>query len=198
MLSSRNSLILAGEIEDTPSFSHNTHDFTFMHFTLKVSRLSGTFDHINVLLDNNLIVTTLHKGDFVEIEGELRSYNNKSGIGNKLIICAYAKSIKFTSTCFKNELLLGGTICKSPIYRRTPLGREICDLFLAVNRRYSRTDYIPVIAWGKNAQCLSQLKVGQNIEISGRIQSREYIKASDENGIVHTVYEASVSSIILP
>ena len=198
MLSSKNSLILAGQIEDVPSLSHKTHDFTFMRFTLKVSRLSGTFDHINILLDESLTENKLQQGDFVEIEGELRSYNNKSGVGNKLIICAYAKSIKHIDKHYKNELFLGGTICKLPIYRKTPLGREICDLMLAVNRRYGRADYIPVIAWGKNAQYLSKLTVGENIELSGRIQSREYIKASDVEDLIRTAFEVSVSSINLP
>jgi len=198
MLSTKNSLVLAGQIENVPTFSHKAHDFTFMRFTLNIARLSGTFDRINVLINSNLIDTDLQIGDYVEIEGELRSYNNKSGVGNKLVICAYARCIKHISRCSRNELRLCGVICKLPIYRKTPLGREICDLMLAINRRYGRADYIPIIAWGKNAQYLSQLSIGESIEITGRIQSREYIKATDEDDIVRTAYEVSVSSIDIP
>lgn len=198
MTNTKNSLILAGQLEDTPTFSHSTHDFSFMTFTLRIARLSGTFDRINVLIDANMIDNTFKSGDYVEVEGELRSYNNKSGIGNKLVICAYARSIKRIDEQNKNQLKLNGAICKQPVYRKTPLGREICDLMLAVNRRYGRSDYIPVIAWGKNAQYLSQIPLGENVVIHGRIQSREYIKATDENGTIRTTYEVSVSSVELP
>ena len=198
MVKAENSLVLAGQIEDTPSFSHSTHDFTFMRFSLKIARLSGVFDRITVLIDSNLLSDNPQPGDYVEIEGELRSYNNKTGIGNKLVITAFAKSLKLIDKCNRNELYLCGTICKMPTYRKTPLGREICDLMIAINRRYGRADYLPLIAWGKNAQFASELSVGNDIHVSGRIQSREYIKSTDKEGVVRTTYEVSVTSIDLP
>lgn len=196
MFQAENSLVLAGQISDTPTVSHQTHDITFLRFTLSVARLSGTFDKITVLSDEKLLSgIEMAKGSFIEIQGELRSYNNKSGVGNKLVICAFAKAVKQVCITHINELRLCGTICKPPVYRRTPLGREICDLMIAINRRYGRADYLPCIAWGKNAQIASDLSVGENVEIAGRIQSREYIKSTDDENTIRTTYEVSVTTI---
>ncbi|MBR5478851.1 MAG: single-stranded DNA-binding protein [Clostridia bacterium] len=198
MFQAKNSLVLSGQISDSPTLSHQTHDITFMRFTLNVSRLSGAYDKITILTDSRLLYNLdVTPGAYVEVEGELRSYNNKSGIGNKLLICAFAKTITQTDETHKNDLHLCGTICKAPIYRRTPLGREICDLMIAINRRYGRADYIPCIVWGKNAQIASDFSVGENVEISGRIQSREYIKSTDEENTIRTTYEVSVTTIEL-
>lgn len=198
MFQAENTLVLAGEIVDTPIFSHKTHNFSFYKFTLSISRLSGVCDRITVLSDYTLIRDiSLNIGTFVLVDGELRSYNNKSGVGNKLIISAFARSIVIIQPENKNELHLCGTICKPPIFRRTPLGREICDLMVAINRHYGRADYLPCIAWGKNAQRLSEFSVGDNIEIFGRIQSREYIKTIEDTSFVRTTYEVSISQVDL-
>lgn len=198
MFQPENTLILAGEVVTPPSFSHKTHECTFLHFTLSIFRLSGTCDKISVLAESSLLDgKNIIPGDFVEICGELRSYNNKSGIGNKLIVTAFARSVSIVANLHKNELKLSGTICKTPTYRRTPLGREICDLMVAINRKYGRADYLPCISWGKNAQIASSFSVGDNISICGRVQSREYIKVIDGVNQVRTTYEVSVSIIEL-
>ncbi len=198
MFQAENTLILAGKVVSSPTFSHKTHEFTFMRFTIGVMRLSGVCDNICVLINKKAIdELNLACGDFVEIQGELRSYNNKSGVGNKLVITAFARVIKIIAPENRNELHLCGTICKDPVYRRTPLGREICDLMVAINRRYGRADYLPCIAWGKNAQRVAEFNVGDDIEIHGRIQSREYIKTIEDESCVRTTYEVSVSQVEL-
>ena len=198
MFLSENSLILAGEIIDTPAFSHETHDARFMRFSLNVERLSKVSDKITVLVrEEALCEINATVGDFVEIIGELRSFNNKSGVGNRLVINAFVREIKKCEREYKNELKLCGVLCKSPVYRKTPLGREICDLMIAINRRYGRADYLPCIVWGKNAHHASTFDVGDGVCILGRIQSREYIKTIDDVSETRTTYEVSVSSIEL-
>lgn len=195
-VSSNNSLHLCGKLIDAPVFSHASHGENFKCFTLAIERLSKAYDTINVLANETLLEgLELTTGDFVSIAGELRSFNNKTGVGNRLIVTAFAKEISHGTTEYVNELSLTGTLCKSPIYRRTPLGREICDLMLAINRKYGRSDYLPCIAWGKNALIASEFPTGSVLNITGRIQSRDYIKLID--GIEHqkTTYEVSISSV---
>lgn len=199
MLQNENSLILAGEVVTPPAFSHKTHDKSFFSFKLSITRLSGISDCITILICDELLQSTaVSLGDFIEIEGSLRSFNNKSGIGNRLIITAFANEIKLCANEYKNEIHLSGTLCKNTIYRKTPLGREICDLMLAINRKYNRTDYIPCITWGNNAARASSLCAGNNVKIKGRIQSREYIKTIDNVSETKVTYEVSVSELIFP
>ena len=195
MVSKENSLLLAGQILDTPVFSHQTHNTSFMRFTLSIKRLSGVCDNIIVLARSELVTElSLKACDFVKIIGELRSFNNKSGIGNRLLVSAFAHEISHCFEEYQNELQLSGVLCKDANYRMTPLGREICDLMLAINRKYGRSDYLPCIVWGKNAAFARNLKTGTYISLSGRIQSREYIKLCETK----TTYEVSVSEIYLP
>jgi primosomal replication protein N len=136
-------------------------------------------------------------GDKVKITGQFRSYNNYTDVGNKLILTLFAKTIeKAEDERYLNEIILNGFLCKEPVYRTTPFGREITDIILAVNRPFGKSDYIPCIAWGRNAKFARNLSVGDNIEINGRIQSREYQKKiSDTEVVTKTAYEVSVTAI---
>ncbi len=195
-VTSNNSLHLCGKIVDTPFFSHISHGESFKSFSVAIQRLSKAYDVINVLANESLLQhLDLCSGDFVSINGELRSFNNKSGTGSRLVITAFAKEITCNSMEYSNELSLAGVLCKAPVYRRTPLGREICDLMIAINRRYGRSDYLPCIAWGKNAHIASEFPTGATLNITGRIQSRNYIKLLDGIEYPKTTYEVSISSI---
>jgi len=191
----QNSLYLVGKAEDSPVFSHESHDIKFFNFTLLTRRLSGTFDKIPITLREELLQSFSGVGEFMEIQATLRSYNKKTETGNRLIVSAFAKDISPLSTCeYENTLELCGTLCKDPVYRKTPLGREICDLMLAINRRYGRSDYLPAIVWGQNARRAAELSVGATINLLGRLQSREYIKVIDGVETVRTTFEVSVSA----
>ena len=192
-----NILHLAGEIGSPIEFSHESHNTKFYTFKLRSKRLSGTFDIINAIIREELLAEhDLKEGSFITTVCELRSFNRKTESGNKLIITAYIKELEISETEFhENELSLTGTICKTPVLRETPLGREICDIMLAINRKYGRSDYLPLIVWGRNARRAYELDTGDMITVIGRIQSREYIKVTDGEESVRTTYEVSVSSI---
>ena len=128
----------------------------------------------------------------MEIEGEVRSFNNKSGRGSRLVITLFARNIRPSQGEHVNELVLSGALCKPPVYRRTPMGREICDLLLAVNRRYGRADYLPCIAWGALARQCAALEVGDSVRLEGRFQSRTYTKVEHGESSLRTAYEISV------
>jgi len=139
---------------------------------------------------------TLADGIFIKTLCELRSYNRKTENGNRLIVSAFVRELELCpENTFENALQLTGTICKTPCYRKTPLGREICDIMLATNRRYGRSDYLPLVIWGRNARVAETLETGDIITINGRIQSREYIKLIDGEEVTRTAYEVSVSSL---
>ncbi len=192
-----NSLILSGLVSGGTEFSHESHETRFYTFKLKTRRLSGTYDTINMLIRENLMdCARIYDGSFITAQCELRSFNRRESEKNRLIISAFVKEIApCEEGLFENYLTLSGTICKTPTYRKTPLGREICDIMLASNRRYGRSDYIPLIAWGQNAKTASIFDTGDMICVNGRLQSREYTK--DENGeeVTKTAFEVSVSSI---
>ncbi len=198
-----NIAILKGEIKEIPVHSHTLMDERFFLFPLEVKRLSGSSDTINITLSEKLMnICHIEKGDLVEISGQFRSYNNYSGVGSKLILTLFAQDIVHITEVNlydnPNTIYLNGYICKPTIYRTTPFGREITDIILAVNRAYGKSDYIPCIAWGRNAKYASCLSVGDNIEIQGRIQSREYQKRlSDDEVITKTAFEISVSKLEL-
>lgn len=192
----QNTLTLCGTIENPPIFSHESHDIKFFSFTLMTKRLSGAFDVIPIIASEDLLASTeILPENFIRINATLRSFNKRSESGNKLIISALAKEI-FESQIeeYENTLELSGTVCKTPNYRKTPLGREICDLMLAVNRKYGRSDYLPLIVWGQNARRAAELSTGNMINLLGRLQSREYIKIIDGIESVRTTYEVSVSA----
>lgn len=187
-----------GNVLDEPVFSHEIYGEKFYLFTLSVPRLSGTSDNVKVMISERLMQeVAVTQGVRVEIEGQFRSYNSYENGDNRLILTVFAKDIRYAGDEEEknpNSLYLNGFICKAPVYRTTPFGREITDLLLAVNRSYNKSDYIPVIAWGRNARFCKSINVGDNIKIWGRIQSRIYQKHISEDEVVEkTAYEVSVS-----
>ena len=181
-------------------FSHEVYGESFYSFIVRVKRLSDMTDDILVTASEKLDLCRFHDGDEVYITGQYRSYNNYSNVGNKLILTVFAKEIAPAAEEHAdrntNFIYLNGFICKEPIFRTTPFGREITDTLLAVNRTYSKSDYIPCIAWGRNARITAGLPVGTNLIVFGRVQSREYQKKLSETNIVNKIaYEVSVSKI---
>ena len=172
---------------------------------LRVERLSSSHDIIPVMISERLIdVTKDYRGQFMEIQGQFRSYNRHDERKNKLVLSVFAREANFVELDEENmpesnktnSIYLDGYICKEPIYRKTPLGREIADLLLAVNRPYGKSDYIPCISWGRNARFAGNFKVGERVLVWGRIQSREYMKRIDEETVEKRVaYEVSVSKL---
>lgn len=191
-----NRIILAGIVGGAAVRSHENHGITYFQFPLRVCRLSGVEDVLNVVAAQPLLEQCpVQPGDPIAVEGEVRSYNNRSGMGSKLIITVYAKAMEQSGGPHKNNLTLAGVLCKPPVLRRTPLGREICDMMLAVNRRYGRADYLPCIAWGGLAAWCSRLDVGGRLKLSGRLQSRVYLKEVDGRTEQRTAFEVSVMSL---
>ncbi len=197
-----NKVIISGTVAGEPEFSHEVYEETFYTFLLNTQRLSETYDVIKITISEKFLAANpLQIGDSVTIHGQFRSYNNFSGVGNRLILTVFVKSIVRTETNDENEknlnsIYLNGYICKKPIYRTTPFGREIADILLAVNRSYNKSDYIPCIAWGRNAKYAECFEVGDNIIVKGRIQSREYQKRLSETEVENKIaYEVSVSQL---
>lgn len=194
---------VTGVIADEFTFNHEIYAEKFYTFTLNVPRLSGTDDAVRVMVSERLLADeNFEIGDTVDIEGQFRSYNSYEPTGeNRLVLTIFAKDIKKNDGEHNhnpNMLYLNGFICKAPVYRTTPFGREITDLLVAVNRSYNKSDYIPVIAWGRNARYAKTLNVGDNVKVWGRIQSRNYQKRiSEEETITKTAYEVSVNRMEL-
>lgn len=189
---------ISGKVASEPKFSHLILGEGFYDLTLKVPRLSDESDTIPVTISERLI-PEVKVGDELAIDGEFRSYNKFDGEKSKLVLTLFAKELTdFENDKNSNTISLTGFICKEPIYRTTPFGREICDCLIAVNRAYNKSDYIPCIAWGRNARFVKGLEVGEKINLTGRIQSRNYQKKIDENTTENRVaYEISISSISL-
>ena len=196
-----NKVEIVGEVCQKPVFSHVIYGEKFYLFRVRIPRLSENYDTINVTISERFfpeIVPDL--GDLLHIEGQFRSYNNFSDTGNRLILTVFAKSVERVYEPMEyqnpNQIFLCGYICKPPVYRMTPLGREIADLLMAVNRPYGKSDYLPCICWGRNARFAGKFEVGTHIHLWGRIQSRTYQKRLD-NDVVEkrTAYEISVSKI---
>lgn len=197
MESCNNMAHICGTVEEEAVFSHEIYGERFYTFILRIPRLSETADYIRVMLSERLDFE-IRKGDRVDITGQFRSYNSYENGVNKLILTVFAREISLCTEEVKNpnSLFLNGYVCKPPVYRTTPFGREICDILLAVNRTYNKSDYIPVIAWGRNARFAGDFEVGDNIKIWGRIQSRTYKKQiSEDVSETRTAYEVSVSKI---
>ena len=189
---------VVGIVSDEPKFSHEIYGEKFYIFTLSIPRLSGTSDKVKIMVSDRLLADMeISEGDAIEVEGQFRSYNDYENGDNRLVLTVFAKDIRHTNSDKEknpNLLYLNGFICKEPVYRTTPFGREITDLLLAVNRSYNKSDYIPVIAWGRNARYCKNINIGDNIKVWGRIQSRIYQKhISDEEVVEKTAYEVSVS-----
>lgn len=188
---------LCGTVAEAPVFSHESRGIRFYSFPFTACRLSGAADTVNILVRESLLLSVAPQaGDRLRIAGQLRSFNNKSGVGARLVITIYAQEL-YPAACEEDENLveLIGTICKPPILRRTPLGREICDIILAVPRRYSRSDYIPVITWGNQAHDAALCPVGQRMAVKGRIQSRSYTKLIDGIPMERTAFELSAAEV---
>jgi len=191
----RNEVLLEGTILETPVLSHENHGARFYRFPLQVPRLSGQVDLLPVLLAEPML-PKVDAGETVRIQGQLRSFNNRSGIGSRLVLTVYAQEIEPGLEETVNQILLSGALCKPPIFRRTPLGRSICDLMLAVPRRYGRADYLPVIAWGQLAVRAGRLQVGDPLSLEGRVQSRTYRKVTDAGTEERTAYEVSMMHML--
>lgn len=196
-----NQVMIAGEIVSPFSFSHEAYGEGFYKTEVKVERLSGSVDMIPVVVSERLFdVKNDSTGVMVVITGMFRSYNEKVGEKTRLVLNVFACGIEEVDSIPKgsvtNSILLNGFVCKQPAYRETPRGREITDLLLAVNRSYGKSDYIPCILWGRNARFASTFEVGDQVVLSGRIQSREYVKKiSEDQTEVRVAYEVSVSAI---
>ena len=201
--SENNHLILRGEIVSQKSYSHEIYGEKFYIVNLEVKRLSATSDIIPITISERLIMNfDLEIGKKVEVEGQFRSYNNYENERNRLIWTVFAKEIRNLENeeeneeNLTNEVILVGYICKKPIYRQTPFGREIADILLAVNRAYNKSDYIPCIAWGRNARFCQNLEVGTEVKIVGRVQSRSYEKKYEDGRVENKVaYEVSIASM---
>lgn len=195
-----NKATVIGSVEDELVFNHEIYGEKFYMFTLSIPRLSEINDHIKVMISERLLEEIdIKVGGMFEISGQFRSYNNYNAAENKLLLTLFAKDIEvFDEEKHKNpnSIYLNGFVCKPPVYRTTPFGREITDMLIAVNRTYNKSDYIPVIAWGRNARYCKNLVVGDNIKIWGRMQSRNYQKhLSDDEVVTRTAYEVSVSKL---
>lgn len=196
-----NQVIIAGEIVSGFTFSHEVYGEGFYMVEVAVNRLSSNADYLPVMVSERLIdVHENYEGEYVCIVGQFRSYNRHEEKKNRLVLSVFAREISFTDEPSEgtksNQIFLDGYICKEPIYRKTPLGREIADLLIAVNRSYGKSDYIPSICWGRNARYASGFAVGTHIQLWGRIQSREYVKKLNEfEAEKRIAYEVSVSKI---
>ncbi len=193
---SRNYAQLIGVMAAAPVFSHASRGETFYTFPIEVARLSGATDTVNVIVRDELM-SALEVTDSQKlcIIGELRSFNNKSGEGAKLVITVFAKEISLCNCEDMNLVRLIGTLCKPPNLRMTPMGRDICDLMLAVNRRYGRSDYLPCITWGLKAREAAEWDIGSVVSLEGRLQSRSYIKIVGGEPVEKTAFEVSVTDI---
>ncbi len=187
-----NHIELTGCLASAPQFSHGNHGRRFFSFFLEVARLSGAVDRLPVLAPEPLLQSAeAAEGTSLRVEGQIRSFNSRTPAGRRLIISVLADALCVCSEPHDNKVTLTGVICKEPVYRRTPLGREICDMMLAVNRPYRRADYLPCILWGRTAQECSALSVGTMLCLTGRLQSRPYIKLVGGEPEQRTAYEIS-------
>ena len=191
-----NDIILHGRLDDRAQISHSNHGEVFWSFPLVVCRLSGAQDRLNILVSERLLgERDPQPGDEVTVRGEVRSFNNRSGLGSRLVITVLARQLIWESGEDDNRLRLTGVLCKPPVFRCTPLGRNICDLMLAVNRRYGRADYLPCISWGALAHRCAVLEVGDTVKLEGRLQSRTYTKSLEDRTEERTAFEISVMTM---
>ena len=195
-----NQAIVAGEVITEFQFSHEIFGEGFYTLKIQVRRLRDATDEIPLLVSERLVdVTKNYIGRKLEAKGQFRSYNKHESEKNHLILSLFVRELEWIDSYENrkpNYIMLDGYICKEPVYRMTPLGREICDILLAVNRAYGKSDYIPCICWGRNARFAGNLEIGSHIQVLGRIQSRKYQKKVGENQIIsRTAYEISVNKL---
>jgi single-stranded DNA-binding protein len=196
-----NKVSIVGEIVSDFRYSHEVFGEGFYLVDIKVDRLSELTDTIPLMVSERLVdVNENSIGQLVEVSGQFRSYNKHEGEKNRLVLSIFVREWEEVDdnpdSGRTNQIFMDGYVCKNPIYRKTPLGREIADLLIAVNRPYGKSDYIPCIAWGRNARYASSFEIGSRIQIWGRVQSREYIKRiNEEESERHVAYEVSVSKL---
>lgn len=197
-----NQVSIVGEIVTEFRYSHEVYGEGFYMVDVSVNRLSNFADYIPLMVSERLIDTSKsYIGQRIHVSGQFRSYNRHEEVKNRLVLSVFVRELEFIERddpeeLKSNEIFLDGYICKTPIYRKTPLGREIADLLIAVNRSYGKSDYIPCICWGRNARFSSGFEVGTHVQIVGRIQSREYVKKISEEEVEKRIaYEVSVSKI---
>ena len=195
----RNTVELCGALAAAPRFSHLSRGERFFIFPVETRRLSGAVDTINVVSREALLAALrIEEAERLCVQGELRSFNNRREEGPKLVITVFARALSLAGGGEDvNAITLRGALCKPPVLRVTPMGRDICDLMLAVNRRCGRSDYLPCICWGARARTAALYGVGDGVELTGRVQSRQYIKLIDGEPVEKTAYEVSASEIRL-
>lgn len=191
-----NTVYIDGEIDGIPQLSYEEHGEKFYEMTVKIPRLSGTADYLPVTISERLITPEMPFDRHICALGQFRSYNRIIDGKTRLCLTVFVREILDEPISKNpNQIVIAGYICKPPIYRITPLNREIADLLIAVNRNYGKSDYIPTIAWGRNANFADKLEVGERVIVSGRIQSREYEKLTTNGVETRTAYEVSSASL---
>ncbi len=192
-----NRVYVYGQIISEAVFSHEVFGEGFYEFSIKVMRLSGQADILPVTMSERIMTENIKVGEYLCALGQFRSYNKIEGGKSRLMLTVFVRELLESQPCKNpNSVVLSGYICKPPVYRTTPFNREIADLLIAVNRSYNKSDYIPAIAWGRNARFVKNLSVGDRVALSGRIQSREYQKRQeDESVVIMTAYEVSISKL---
>ena len=193
-----NKVYLRGKIVSDPVFSHEVFGEKFYEFNLEVPRLSESFDTIPVTISERIINKSIYVGNLITISGQFRSYNKQTETKSKLVLTVFVRELEPNDELMNPNIIeLNGYICKEPVFRTTPFKREICDVLLAVNRAYNKSDYIPCIAWGRNARFVKDMKVGEALNLVGRIQSRVYQKrVSDDLVETKNAYEISITKIV--
>ena len=187
-----NTVTLRGSLQALPQLSHENHGKRFYRFCLEVPRLSGAVDILPVIAEETILNTIdPTAGEMITVVGQIRSHNNREAGIRRLLIFVYAGALIVEDGPPINDVTLCGPLCKEPVYRRTPLGREICDVMLAVPRAFHRADYLPCILWGRTAREVANCHVRDQITVCGRLQSRLYTKLTDEGPVERTAYEIS-------
>lgn len=196
-LLSNNKVFLCGTIQTEPEFSHESFGEAFYEVKLSVKRLSEQNDLIPITISDKLLTKDMKIGTNLAIRGQFRSYNKIEDGKSKLMLTVFVREIiDYNETMNPNIIEISGFICKEPTYRTTPFKREICDVLIAVNRAYNKSDYLPCIAWGRNARFVKNLEIGKKVNLVGRIQSREYQKKLESGEVINrTAYEVSINKI---
>ena len=190
-----NIITLRGELASLPEFSHENHGRKFFRFTLNVPRLSGAVDQLPIVAEEGLVnQLDPSGGEMIAVTGQIRSHNIRTDGSRRLLIFVFALTLTTEDGEPVNDVMLEGPLCREPTYRRTPLGREICDAMLAVPRAFRRADYLPCILWGRTAQEVSGCHTRDKVRICGRLQSRSYTKQTDDGPVQRTAYEISALS----
>lgn len=189
---SENNIVIRGELTALPQYSHENHQKRFFRFELAVTRLSGAVDVLPVIADETVLGgLDVFGGELLEVQGQIRSHNLRENGARRLLIFVFAAAVSAVDGEPVNDVTVQGIVCRQPTLRRTPLGREICDVMLAVPRAFRRADYIPCILWGRTAQNVAMCNVGDILRIDGRLQSRVYTKLTDTGPRQRTAYELS-------